>query len=95
MLPFWTDCYDYANRVELLGIGLRGCRKRQPTFEARELSEQLLSVVDGDNTKDMREKAQKPAELCKKKGKGAENAAQGILELASETVDLVTAKKRV
>lgn len=86
ILPFWTDCYEYANRVEMLGIGRKGCRKRQPVFEALELSKVLLDVLDSEAGKAMKIKALELAELCKENGHGPEIAAQGILKLASESM---------
>ncbi|OAQ96797.1 hypothetical protein LLEC1_06970 [Akanthomyces lecanii] len=84
VLPFWTDCYEYANRVEMLGIGRKGTRKRQPVFEATEFSEVLLEVIDGKNSESMGENARALAELCKKNGNGPDIAARGILKLAAE-----------
>lgn len=84
VLPFWTDCYEYANRVEMLGIGRKGTRKQQPVFEATEFSETILEVIDGENSVRIKEKARELAEVCKKNGYGPEMAAQGILKLATE-----------
>lgn len=84
VLPFWTDCYDYANRVEMLGIGRKGARRQQPVFEATEFSETILEVVQGKYSESMRERAWELARLCMENGNGADIAAQGILKLAME-----------
>ena len=87
VLPFWTDCYEYANRVEMLGIGRKGTRKQQPVFEATEFSETVLGVINGKNSESMKRKAWELAELCKKNGNGPEIAARGILKLATEAAN--------
>ncbi|ATY60572.1 diacylglycerol o-acyltransferase [Cordyceps militaris] len=84
VLPFWTDCYEYANRVELLGVGRKGARKRQPVFEARELSETVLEVIQGPRSESIKTKALELAALCKRNGSGPDIAARGILKLATE-----------
>ncbi|PQK12206.1 hypothetical protein BB8028_0003g08230 [Beauveria bassiana] len=84
VLPFWTDCYEYANRVEFLGIGRRGARKHQPVFEATELSEVLVEVINGKQSQTMKQRSLELARLCKQNGSGPEIAAQGIVKLATE-----------
>ncbi|KAI9641699.1 hypothetical protein NHQ30_009555 [Ciborinia camelliae] len=58
VLPMWIDLYDFAVRVEYLGVGLWGSRKAAPNWTARELSSALLQVVgDGEEAVSMRKKA--------------------------------------
>lgn len=47
LLPAWTDCYDFANRVELLGIGRWGNKKVKPRWTEDELSEAILATLFG------------------------------------------------
>lgn len=77
VLPQWTDTYDYAERVELLGIGRLGNRSTMPRWTATELAEALTDVLtDGAVVR----RAAGLAELCRERGSGADNAARGILE---------------
>ncbi|KAJ3495660.1 hypothetical protein NLG97_g3236 [Lecanicillium saksenae] len=66
VLPFWTDCYDFANRVEYLGIGRKGSRKQQPVFEAAEFSDAVLEVIMGDDSEQMKRKARELAGVSEK-----------------------------
>ncbi|KAK2674914.1 UDP-glucuronosyl/UDP-glucosyltransferase [Fusarium oxysporum f. sp. vasinfectum] len=47
LLPAWTDCYDFANRVELLGIGLWANKEAKPRWQEDELAEALLEILFG------------------------------------------------
>lgn len=80
VLPQWADCYDYAERVELLGIGRLGNRQAKPQWSAPELSEAILDVLLGGRSTVVRQKAAALSETCKKNGNGAVNAARVILE---------------
>ncbi|KAL9109104.1 MAG: hypothetical protein Q9227_006195 [Pyrenula ochraceoflavens] len=62
VLPVWMDTYDFATRVEWLGIGVRGNRSAAPRAEASELGQALLSAVDGPDSESMRVKAKNIAE---------------------------------
>jgi UDP:flavonoid glycosyltransferase YjiC (YdhE family) len=85
VLPSWTDCYEYAQRAEYLGIGRVGARKQVPKVEAGELSRELLTVLDGEESQSMKRKAQGLAAICKKKGDGADAVAHKMLELARKS----------
>lgn len=91
VLPFWTDCYEYASRVEMLGIGIKGCQKYQPVFQASELSQRLLRVINGKDAEQMKSKALELAWVCKQHGSGPAKAAEGILKLATE-LNILAAK---
>jgi UDP:flavonoid glycosyltransferase YjiC (YdhE family) len=80
ILPQWTDCYDYAQRVELLGIGRLGNRKAKPQWSAQELSKELLSVLIGAHSVSIRQRTAEFAKLCDKNGSGAFVAARTILQ---------------
>ncbi|KXH42941.1 hypothetical protein CSIM01_01695 [Colletotrichum simmondsii] len=47
ILATWLDLYNYAARVEQVGIGVWGNRKSAPSFSLDELSDALLRLVDG------------------------------------------------
>ncbi|KAK3175643.1 hypothetical protein K4F52_010097 [Lecanicillium sp. MT-2017a] len=82
VLPQWTDCYDYAQRVEWLGIGRHGSRTHKPRWSADELSMALVDVLYGESAEAMKQKARDLAGVCEKQGDGAKNAARLILEQA-------------
>ncbi|KAK5999129.1 Glycosyltransferase sdnJ [Cladobotryum mycophilum] len=84
VLPQWTDCYDYANRVEMLGIGRWGSKQAKPRWTARELSREILDVLVGRKSESMKQKAQKLAEVCQQNGDGAANAAQILIAECDE-----------
>ena len=79
VLPQWTDCYDYAQRVEMLGVGRCGSRTKKPSWSAHELSQALFEVLVGEKSDAMKQKAKKLADLCQSNGIGAANAAKIIL----------------
>lgn len=47
ILATWLDLYNYAARVEQVGIGIWGNRKSAPGFSLNELSDAFLRLVDG------------------------------------------------
>ncbi|KAH0156705.1 glycosyltransferase family 1 protein, partial [Aureobasidium melanogenum] len=61
VLPVWIDTYDFAIRVEYLGIGIWGNRAAAPYAEGSELSKALVKVVDGINSAAMSAKAKQIA----------------------------------
>ncbi|KAI4847252.1 UDP-glucoronosyl and UDP-glucosyl transferase family protein [Aureobasidium sp. EXF-8845] len=61
VLPVWIDTYDFAIRVEYLGIGVWGNRVAAPHAEGLELGQALVKVVDGDNSAAILEKARQIA----------------------------------
>ncbi|PNY25518.1 Uncharacterized protein TCAP_04541 [Tolypocladium capitatum] len=79
VLPQWTDCYDYAQRVEMLGIGRLGNRKAKPKWTAQELSRELSEVLLGKDSEAMKRKAMELADVCRRNGSGAANAARILL----------------
>ncbi|GIK02013.1 hypothetical protein Aspvir_006056 [Aspergillus viridinutans] len=88
VLPQWTDCYDYAQRVELLGIGRLGSRKAKPHWSADELSKALLDVLISESSAAIKDKAIGLANLCDEKGNGADVAARVLLDECRNTVPL-------
>ena len=85
ILPQWTDCYDYAQRAEMLGVGRLGSRDSKPQWSAPELSEAVLDVLQGKGSHAMKQKARELACLCRTKGNGAETAARILLAESSST----------
>ncbi|KAF5319763.1 hypothetical protein D9758_018848 [Tetrapyrgos nigripes] len=45
ILPVWYDTYDYARRVECLGIGVYGSANSAPRADAQEFGRALIKVV--------------------------------------------------
>ena len=83
MLPAWYDTYDFAARVESLGVGMFGNRKAAPWVDGEELGNILLAKTDpkGEKHRSMGEKARELAAEMRKYG-GRRVAAEKILELA-------------
>ncbi|KAH8684259.1 putative UDP-glucoronosyl and UDP-glucosyl transferase [Tricladium varicosporioides] len=81
VLPCWLDTFEFANRVEYLGIGLHGSRTSAPLVEAKELSSALLLVL-GDNNKAtaMKLKAKELSEISGRVG-GRVKACEKIIEI--------------
>jgi UDP:flavonoid glycosyltransferase YjiC (YdhE family) len=69
----WVDLYDYATRVEWLGVGIWGNKLTAPNWTSEELGNAFLKVLSNDEgAKSMREKARwlgkqfqsKPGRVC-------------------------------
>ncbi|OHW90540.1 UDP-glucoronosyl and UDP-glucosyl transferase [Colletotrichum incanum] len=80
VLPVWFDTYDFATRVEYLGIGKRGSTNHAPKCAAKELGPILKQVVLGKSAEGFRKKAAELAEACKAEGGGRVIAAKAILK---------------
>ncbi|KAJ4198767.1 hypothetical protein NW767_008758 [Fusarium falciforme] len=89
VLPQWTDCYDFAQRVEMLGIGRLGNRKTKPRWTAKDLSQSLIDVIMGKDSETIKKKAEDLARLCRDAGEGREVAAKFILEEMAAKDDLL------
>lgn len=79
-MPVWIDTYDFAIRVEYLGIGVWGNRLAAPSSEGLELGKALVQVVDGDDSAAMLAKAKQIAVPFQKKP-GRRVAYEKILEI--------------
>jgi UDP:flavonoid glycosyltransferase YjiC (YdhE family) len=81
-LPAWYDTYDFAQRVEMLGIGIYGSRSVTPKVDAVELSRALITITSPKNAagKLIRERARELGKVMQKYG-GRKLAAEKILEL--------------
>jgi UDP:flavonoid glycosyltransferase YjiC (YdhE family) len=80
ILPCWLDTWDFANRVEWLGIGVYGSRNSAPSVEAGELSRALLKVLGYIDAVLMRAKAKKLAAVSAVPG-GRRKACEKIIEI--------------
>jgi UDP:flavonoid glycosyltransferase YjiC (YdhE family) len=78
LLPAWADCYDFGNRVELLGVGRWANKKAIPRWKHDELAEGLSEVLLGSNAAKFRGRA-KDLALLYPPGAGREKAAREIL----------------
>jgi UDP:flavonoid glycosyltransferase YjiC (YdhE family) len=58
-LPAWADLYDYAARVEYLGVGVWANKLAAPDWTAAELSAAFMAVLDDHSprAKSLRTKA--------------------------------------
>ncbi|KAJ3795868.1 hypothetical protein GGU11DRAFT_746674 [Lentinula aff. detonsa] len=87
VLPVWYDTYDYATRVEWLGIGLWGSHRSAPNAEASELAEALLRVAGpGEEAESFKRKAENLAENCRTRYTGRVRAADEILTLYTDRI---------
>lgn len=78
VLPVWIDCFDYANRAELLGVGLWGNRGARPRCVAEELGPVLVEAVFGAGAAERRRRAGELARVCAR-DPGRMVAARAIL----------------
>ncbi|KAH7311302.1 UDP-glucoronosyl and UDP-glucosyl transferase family protein [Stachybotrys elegans] len=81
ILPVWGDTYDFAKRVEWLGIGRFGSPRNAPKCSARELGPILESVLLGKAAVAMKQKAEDLAKVCGHTSQGRETAARKIMEM--------------
>ncbi|KAE8451625.1 hypothetical protein EG329_003082 [Mollisiaceae sp. DMI_Dod_QoI] len=82
ILPLWVDLYDYATRVEYLGIGIFGSSTSAPNWTSHELTTAFMRALDGgQESVRMRENARVLGELARKAG-GRFRAAKEISKLA-------------
>jgi hypothetical protein len=83
VLPCWWDTYEFAIRVEYLGVGIYGSRnsKSAPKANGIEFGGALIALNDegNENSRRIRERAKKLAEVCNAYG-GRVKAANKIME---------------
>ncbi|EHK43614.1 glycosyltransferase family 1 protein [Trichoderma atroviride IMI 206040] len=79
IIPAWSDCYDYAQRAEYLGIGLWGTRNMKNGWSARELSTKILGVIVGQFSVGVKKRCNVLKQICEFSGSGADFAALMIL----------------
>lgn len=78
ILASWWDTYEYAARVEYLGVGVFANKTAAPLAATVELREALLKVIG--NTK-MSAKAKKLALVCQRNGEGRVRARNLIVDI--------------
>ncbi|KUJ09626.1 glycosyltransferase family 1 protein [Mollisia scopiformis] len=82
VLPLWVDLYDYATRVEYLGIGVLGSPVSAPNWTSSELTTAFTRVLDGgQEALRIKETARRLGEVARKAG-GRFRAAEEISKLA-------------
>jgi hypothetical protein len=74
--PVWLDTYDFATRVEYLGIGLWANRGHAPDVNGTSLRLALEEVISGPGAEAMRTKARKLAKLV-----GGVDAGENSLQI--------------
>ncbi|KAJ4857933.1 hypothetical protein T069G_08830 [Trichoderma breve] len=79
VLPGWADCYDFANRAELIGIGRWGNKKAKPRWQKDELCETLVQVIFGAKAEEINLRAKKFARKYAE-GDGRRFAAKVLLD---------------
>ncbi|KAH8662478.1 hypothetical protein BX600DRAFT_513309 [Xylariales sp. PMI_506] len=80
LLPPWSDCFDFANRVELLGIGRWANKKAKPRWECKELASALVEVLLGPEADEIIQSAKNLAS-SHPEWAGRERAAEEIAAL--------------
>ncbi|KAL4820097.1 hypothetical protein BDW67DRAFT_172886 [Aspergillus spinulosporus] len=78
VLPVWFDTYDFAARVEYLGVGVWGSKTSAPAINGPELGKALLRVLHSKESSTIRDKAKT---IAVKLG-----FSEGRRQMASETV---------
>ncbi|CBF70018.1 glycosyltransferase family 1 protein [Aspergillus nidulans FGSC A4] len=57
VLPVWFDTYDFAARVEYLGVGVWGSKMSAPAINGPELGKALLCVLHSNESSTIRDQA--------------------------------------
>jgi UDP:flavonoid glycosyltransferase YjiC (YdhE family) len=81
--PVWLDTYDFATRVEHLGIGLWASRGCAPDVDSIGLRRALDKVISGVGAEQMRKKARSLAKVVGGVDPGRRFAANRILDAAA------------
>ncbi|KAI1141417.1 glycosyltransferase family 1 protein [Hypoxylon sp. FL0543] len=83
--PVWLDTYDFARRVEMIGVGVRGNENTAPYVKADEFAAALERVIgDSAEAQKFRETAKRISKEVGGIDSGREIAAQRIKEVALE-----------
>lgn len=88
----WIDTYDFATRVEWLGIGVWGSRTAAPRVKAPELGGALVRVIDSSESDKMREKAMMIARGLGGGSSGRSVACEKIIELSQDRLPMYELK---
>ncbi|KAL5051589.1 hypothetical protein BDW71DRAFT_202752 [Aspergillus fruticulosus] len=80
VLPVWFDTYDFAARVEYLGVGVWGSKTSAPAINGLELGKAFLHVLHSEKSLTIRDKAKTiAAKLGSSEGRVV--ACEKLLEL--------------
>jgi len=80
VLPVWFDTYDFAAKVEFLGVGLYGSKSSAPRIGAEEFAEKVgVMVGEGEGAVRIKRRARELGVLCGGR-EGRIVAAERILE---------------
>lgn len=79
VLPGWLDCYDFGNRAEMNGYGIRANKTAAPRWAREELGNALKEVIISKQEATFRDNAKKLA-LRHPADAGRNKAAKLILE---------------
>ena len=79
VLPAWMDCFDFARRAEVLGIGRWGNRTASKACRAAELGPILVDILFGGRRSVYAARARELAAVCQENGGGRLVAARIIL----------------
>jgi len=83
VLPPWLDCYDFANRVEHLGLGRWGSKRARPRWQVDELASALIEVVL-ERREEFARRSRELAEVCRRETGGRTAAAQEVLKMIKD-----------
>ncbi|KAJ4397424.1 hypothetical protein N0V93_001652 [Gnomoniopsis smithogilvyi] len=83
VLAGWIDCYDFASRVELNGVGLRANKTAAPRWKRAELAGALKEVLLGERAATFKENARKLAEKHPEHA-GRTKAAASLLRMLEQ-----------
>ena len=84
VLPLWYDTYDFAARVEHLGIGTRGNKRSAPRVDGEEFGAALSTIVDDTAEKrlSISDRAKAVGKICGNAGEGRVRACEKVGRLA-------------
>ena len=70
ILATWFDTYEYAARIEYLGIGIYGNKTAAPGASTEEFGNALSAILldKSDKSQRMHERAKTLGDLCQKSG---------------------------
>lgn len=80
VLPGWLDCYDFGNRAELNGYGIRANKTAAPRWNRTEFGGALKEVIVSERAATFTENARKLA-LRHPQAAGRDKAANCILDI--------------
>lgn len=78
ILASWWDTYEYAARVEYLGVGVFANKKAAPRAQTAEFREALFKVIGNP---EMSAKASELASVCQRNGEGRVRARDLIVDV--------------